>query len=246
VLGQHEGPLLGSPSTDTGTSGTEVAVSVVDNRVRGIFVNSEHSLSEVFRRRRWDDLLGTFPDLADMSVLDLGGTTLWWRRAPVRPRHVTVVNLHEPGPGTDGVAAVRGDACRAAELTGRRRFDLVLSNSLLEHLGGHRVRSEFAEVVRASGDAYWVQTPYRYFPIEPHWVFPGFQFLPVAVRARIAPRWPMGHTHGWSTTAAREEVMSTELASATELRSYFPDGTLRWERVGGVPKSMTIVRLNDR
>ena len=28
-----------------------------------------------------------------------------------------------------------------------------------------------------------VQIPYRYFPIEPHWLFPGLQFLPQ--RARI-------------------------------------------------------------
>lgn len=223
-----------------------MAVSTVDNRVRGMFVNSEHSLSEVFRRRRWQALLDTFPDLADMTVLDLGGTTLWWHRAPVRPRQVTVVNLFEPEPGADGVTAIRGDACRADELTGGERFDLVLSNSLLEHLGGHHVRARFADVVRSSGKAYWVQTPYRYFPVEPHWVFPGFQFLPLAVRSRIAPRWPMGHTHGWTPAAAREEVMSTELVSATELRRYFPDGTIRWERVGGVPKSMTVVRLSDR
>ena len=31
-----------------------------------------------------------------------------------------------------------------------------------------------------------VQTPYRYFPVEPHWLFPGLQFLPMGLRARGA------------------------------------------------------------
>ena len=31
-----------------------------------------------------------------------------------------------------------------------------------------------------------MQTPYRYFPIEPHWLFPGMQFLPLPVRWSIA------------------------------------------------------------
>ncbi len=39
----------------------------------------------------------------------------------------------------------------------------------------------------------WVQTPYRYFPIEPHWIFPGFQFLPLSARTEISRRWPLGN-----------------------------------------------------
>jgi hypothetical protein len=87
-----------------------------------------------------------------------------------------------------------------------------------------------------------VQTPYRYFPIEPHWLFPGMQFLPLRVRWSIAPRWPLGHTRGWSRSQALDEVMSTELIGATEMRAYFPDGILYWERFLGLRKSIIVIR----
>jgi hypothetical protein len=91
-------------------------------------------------------------------------------------------------------------------------------------------------------DAYWVQTPYRYFPVEPHWVFPAFQFLPIATRSALSSRWPLGHTYKWDREKARADVMSTELLSATEMKVYFPDATLYWERFAGLPKSMVAVR----
>jgi hypothetical protein len=174
-----------------------------------------------------------------MRVLDLGGTTLFWVRSPVRPKSVTVINLNAPGDGLSWVRPIQGDACDARELVGDEEFDLVFSNSLIEHLGGYVKRASFAEVVRSMAPRYAVQTPYRYFPIEPHWVFPGMQFLPLKVRTWLAPRWPLGHTHDWTERDAREEVMFTELLTLTEMRCLFPDAHIWWERFAGLPKSLT-------
>jgi hypothetical protein len=103
-------------------------------------------------------------------------------------------------------------------------------------------RRRFADVVRTMAPRYSVQTPYRYFPVEPHWVFPAMQFLPLRVRSWIAPRWPLGHTHGWTAEDAQDEVMSIELLSLTDMRTYFPDARIVWERLAGLPKSMTAIR----
>jgi hypothetical protein len=65
--------------------------------VRSCFVGPDSSLSERMRLRRWERLRTELPDLETMRVLDLGGTTLYWARSPVRPRSVTVINLKEPG-----------------------------------------------------------------------------------------------------------------------------------------------------
>ena len=177
-----------------------------------------------------------------MRVLDLGGTTLFWERAPMRPRSVTVINLLEPGDGGPSVRPILGDALDARELAGDEAYDLVFSNSLIEHLGGHLKRVAFAEVVRSMAPHHAVQTPYRYFPVEPHWVFPCMQFLPLKARSWLAPRWPLGQTHGWPRETAAEQVMCTELLSLTEMRFYFPDSRIVWERFGGLPKSMIAVR----
>ena len=210
--------------------------------VRGWFVGADRSLAERMRLRRWEQLTREFPDFERMRVLDLGGTTLYWTRSPVRPRSVTVINLKEPGEGRSWVSPVTGDACDARDLVGGEEFDLVFSNSLIEHLGGHLPRTRFAAVVRSMAPRYAVQTPYRYFPIEPHWVFPGMQFLPLRARSWLAPRWSLGHTHGWAAPDALEEVMFTELLSLTDMRTYFPDARIEWERFAGLPKSITAFR----
>lgn len=210
--------------------------------VRSWFVGSDRSLAERARLRRWRQLRETLPDFEDLRVLDLGGTTVFWDRAPERPRSVTVINLVEPGEGLPWVRPIAGDALDARELAGSADFDLVFSNSLIEHLGGHLNRVRFAEVVRSMAPRYVVQTPYRYFPVEPHWVFPGMQFLPVRARSWLAPRWPLGQTRGWPADEAMNEVLCTELLSLTEMRFYFPDAHIEWERMAGLPKSMTAFR----
>jgi hypothetical protein len=210
--------------------------------VRSVFVGADHSLAERMRLRRWARLTGEFPEFEDMRVLDLGGTTIFWERSPLRPKSVTVINLGAPGDGLSWVRPIDGDACDARELVGDEEFDLVFSNSLIEHLGGHLKRAQFADVVRSMAPRYAVQTPYRYFPVEPHWVFPAMQFLPLNARSWLAPRWPLGHTHGWPEADARDEVMFTELLSLTDMRTYFPDARIEWERMAGVPKSMTAFR----
>ena len=215
---------------------------MLNARIRNYFVLGDDSLGQKMRVRRWTRLRQEFPDLENMRVLDLGGTTIFWRRSPVRPRSVTVINLEAPGEGLPWVTPIKGDACYAPDLVGGETFDLVLSNSLIEHLGGHLQRVRFAEVARSMAPHYIVQTPYRYFPIEPHWLFPGHQFLPLNARVWLAPRWPLGHTHGWPADDARDEVMSTELLSLTDMQAYFPDGRVLWERFMGLPKSLTVVR----
>jgi hypothetical protein len=192
----------------------------------------------------------TFPNLSEMTVVDLGGTVESWLRAPARPAHVTVVNLFEPGDSKEPwVTPIQGDACDATASLIRHgistRFDLVFSNSLIEHLGGHAKRIAFAEQVHMLAPRHWVQTPYRYFPLEPHWLFPLMQFLPTNSRARVAYSWPLVHTRPASLEEARSAVMWTELLSKTEMQSYFPSSRIVSEKLVGVSKSLCAVSMTN-
>jgi len=189
------------------------------------------------QRAAW--LAETFPDLAEMSVVDLGGRLGSWTKAPVRPKHVHVVNL-EPLPDEvpDWAEVSYGDACALPEEIAGRRYDLVFSNSVIEHVGGHERRLRFAESVHRLAEAHWVQTPYRYFPIEPHWIAPGMQFLPVAARREVARKWPLAYTPGRTREEALERVLWTELVDKTQMRSLFPGSTIRAEKAAGLIKSL--------
>lgn len=208
-------------------------------RLRDRLVDNPRSVGARMRTRRWDMFQEEFPDIAEYNVLDLGGTAEYWRRAPVKPQHVTVVNLLEPGEPGDRIDTVTGDACEYKALD---QFDLVVSNSLLEHVGGHAPRARLARVIRSSAPRHWVQTPYRYFPVEPHWLFPGMQFLPVSVKARIGLSWPLQHTRSPNHSEAVDSVLWTELIGKTEMTALFPESRVRFEFMLGLPKSLLAVR----
>lgn len=212
-------------------------------RRRVVDYGSPDSLAARARQRRWHLLLSLFPDLAAMRVIDLGGTVEAWNAAPVQPAELTVLNLsHSVVGDRSSTTLVVGDACALpAELAGRR-FDLVYSNSLIEHVGGVARRMDLAASVAALSDRHWVQTPYRYFPVEPHWLFPGFQFLPLCTRALISRTWPV---MGWRSADLHHAVgdaLWVELLSRTEMLWLFPDSTILAERLAGLTKSLIAVR----
>jgi hypothetical protein len=213
--------------------------------IRRLLVDSPTSLGAKARMRRWEMFSNAFPTIEKLRVLDVGGTVEAWRRAPVKPRHVTVLNLYEPGESDDNsITPVTGDACNAADELARANvetnFDLVFSNSLIEHVGGHAARSQLAGQVHRLAEHHWVQTPYRYFPLEPHWLFPGMQFMPTAARVQIARYWPL--LRAANAENAIHMVLWTELIGVTEMRDYFPNSTILHERVLGMTKSLIAVK----
>jgi Methyltransferase domain len=207
--------------------------------LRDRIVDGPGSLGERKRARRWDWLVDAFPEIRSMSVIDLGGTVEAWLRSPVHPALVHVVNLEEPPREVPAwIRADQADACRLPSRISDSSYDLVFSNSVIEHVGGHAQRMRFADAVHKLAERHWVQTPYRYFPIEPHWLFPGFQFLPLAARAELSRRWPLVHTKSSSWQEGMSAAMSVELLSRAEMAFYFPDSTLRFERMLGAAKSL--------
>lgn len=212
------------------------------------------SLAARARARRFDQFLARFPDLGSMRVLDLGGEAHTWLGHSVRPASVLLLNLDWRAeaqkrelagtPESEWIEPLGGDACSPPPELAQDHFDLVYSNSVIEHVGGHLRRRYFAHHVRELGDHYWIQTPYRYFPLEPHWLFPGFQFLPLRARGAVHRRWPIGSSAGRSDSPERAVgiVLDVELLSASAMSFYFPDGELLRERIGGVTKSLIAVR----
>jgi hypothetical protein len=189
------------------------------------------------RQKRMNMLLERFPDFRSMRIIDLGGDARYWRASNVRPAHVTIVALHdwELRSLAPWMSGVFGDACDPATFTDT--YDLAFSNSVIEHVGGPRYRRAFADNIRKLAPHYWVQTPYRYFPLEPHFKFPCFQFLPLAIQVQVAQHWSGSYLPPHSEPV--EYIVDHELLSITEMRALFPGCELVRERVAGLVKSIT-------
>ena len=100
-----------------------------------------------------------------------------------------------------------------------------------------------ADEIRRVGHAYYVQTPYRYFPIEPHFLFPFFAQLPLQIRAELIRRVALGRPR----RRIRDRSEATQLAASVallrmkELRELFPEATISTERFAGLVKSLIAI-----
>lgn len=106
-------------------------------------------------------------------------------------------------------------------------FDLVYCNSVIEHIEPSK-RVAFAAELRRVSRGWYVQTPAFSFPIEPHALLPGAQWLPVAIRRHY---WRLGKLDQW------EEI---SLLKRAEMESLF--GPALPERVGPLAKSWVCIR----
>ena len=113
-------------------------------------------------------------------------------------------------------------------------FDVAFSNSVIEHVPPD-LQARFASEVSRVARRYFVQTPNRYFPIEPHYQLPFFQFLPRRARMALNRRFSLG----WQGKGDWEEIT---LLSAGDLRRLFPGAEIRREKVLGLTKSLIAVR----
>ena len=172
-------------------------------------------------------------------MLDVGGTPELWEFLPpeFRPR-VTLINMPRAGVnGWAGWLSVGGDGCRLPFRDAA--FDVVFSNSVIEHVGGPQQQSAFASEIRRVGRSYWVQTPNYWYPIEPHLLTPLIHWLPRRLKSQIALH--RGTMWEWveRPTPDRKEfylnhfLRDIRLLSAREMQALFPDGRLIRERAFG-------------
>jgi hypothetical protein len=211
--------------------------------LRSRLVEGQGTIGERSRARRWERFAAAFPAIGSMSVIDLGGTAQAWQRGPVRPAALHIVNL-EPEPESNLPGWIRANVADACDLPASIRdgsYDLVFSNSVIEHVGGWSQRQRFADAVHELAVRHWVQTPYRYFPVEPHWLFPGFQFLPLPARAAISRRWPLAHSLAATRDEGVRQALGVELLSRTEMAFLFPGSVIWAERMAGLVKSLIAV-----
>src|SRR5215210_1238578 len=106
-------------------------------------------------------------------------------------------------------------------------FDLAYSSSVIEHVPPER-RAAFAAEVKRVARGWFVQTPARSFPIEPHALLPVAHWLPVSLRRRY---WRLGAMGHW------EDI---RLLGRRELETLF--GPAAPERVGPLTESWVCVR----
>jgi 2-polyprenyl-3-methyl-5-hydroxy-6-metoxy-1,4-benzoquinol methylase len=196
------------------------------------------------RKRRFAFFLHLLQDVErPVHILDVGGEQRFWEVmsfTDVPGVHITLLNVNKPEVRHANFSELQGDATHLIGIDDRQ-FDVVFSNSVLEHVGGYNQQKRMAQEVRRVGKRYFVQTPNYWFPIEPHFLFPGFQYLPVSIRAFLINHFDLG----WmkripEIQQARAQVEEIRLLREKELLELFPDSELYREKVLGLTKSFVV------
>jgi SAM-dependent methyltransferase len=136
-----------------------------------------------------------------------------------------------------------------------RHYDLVFCSSVIEHVTGPKgivynledagqfaasakaAQANFAAELRRVAKRYFVQTPYKYFPIEQHSFLPFFVVL-------LPRRWQVRlmrflYERQW----LKPVYPDFRLLTIREMRALFPDAEIVLERYCGFVKSIVAIKV---
>jgi hypothetical protein len=212
-------------------------------------VEDPKSLSNRLRSKRF----GRFERLTDslprpLRIVDLGGTPEFWEQRGWAGRDdvlITIVNIQPRVSRHANCRPVYGDVTELSRFADHS-FDVAFSNSVIEHLFTFEQQAAMAKELQRLAPTFWLQTPNYWFPIEPHFHMPGWQWLPLRVRKAIIRRWRCG----WrgpcpDADQADEVVREVRLMTRNQLQLLFPNAAIVPERFGGLVKSWVVHSTNE-
>jgi SAM-dependent methyltransferase len=177
-------------------------------------------------------------------ILDVGGTPGNWSLLAVRPQ-VTILNLPRAIEARGSLTWIFADGCQLPFRD--KSFDVVFSNSVIEHLGDPLRHEHYARDIARVGIRYFVQTPNRWFPVESHLLTPLIHFLPRRWQKAMIEKFTIWEWIARPGPAERafyleHYLRDIQLLDGRAMRRLFPDARLIRERFLGLTKSLIAVR----
>jgi len=199
-----------------------------------------------FRPKRVRALKLQFPllDNPKATILDVGGVASWWTDVKPATRAITVINMDGEHESTCTAAGLKFMVADGRNLQfADKQFDLAFSNSVIEHVGTLEDQRRFAAELVRCGKSVYVQTPARWFPVEPHLITVFIHWFPFSVTRRLV-RWfsVWGWVYRPSQAAIDSFLRDIRLLNRQEVVSLFPGCQLQYEKVLGMTKSFIVTR----
>ena len=197
----------------------------------------------LFRRKRMKLFTKTFCPIGTTRILDVGGTMLNWELIKCDSK-ITLLNLTIPQNASSfspQYTFVVGDGAKM--MYSDNQFDIAYSNSTIEHLGSFERQQAFAAELRRVAEKIWVQTPSRWFFVEPHFLTPFIHYLPKGWQRRLVRNFTLW---GWITRPTQQYVDNVlseiRLLSHEEMQRLFPDCVILREKFFGFTKCFIAIR----
>ncbi len=203
------------------------------------------SLGASLRSKRFqifENLLDSnFPKDQTVQILDVGGTAYFWEHKKLlqsRRIQVTLLNLQEELGLPEGISSMKGDATDMSNIQ-TDQFDVVFSNSVIEHLYTWTNQLKMAKEVRRVGKKFFVQTPNKHFFVEAHYAIPFIQYFPKNVSYQILTKTKLSRWRKWHQGDAKQYLDEIRLINKREMKKLFPNSRIFSEKFLGMTKSFT-------
>lgn len=205
-----------------------------------------NSLANRLRRKRFKLFLGLVANLPrPVRIIDVGGTEVFWEQmkvAGLNEFEITLLNTKPQIVKYSGFNSLTGDARNLSQFNDNQ-FDVAFSNSVIEHVGSYADQQAMACEMQRVARRLYVQTPNYYFPLEPHFLFPFFQFLPFELKTQLVMRFRLG----WlprvkEKEKARDICTSIRLLTKKELKTLFAGARIHNEYFLGLVKSFVVIK----
>jgi len=198
----------------------------------------------IFRRHFGIPRMHQFVDMFDLkptdNVIDVGGARGNWEFISIHP-NILLVNLDDDEWEDGKIRKVKGDGTCLTHPD--HSFDIAYSNSVIEHVGGWSEQTAFAREISRVAPRYYVQTPNRWFFLEPHLLAPMLHFLPRPVARRLVRYcsiWGLVTKPDLRTIDSFLEGI--HLLGVKEMKKLFPEAEIHREKFLGMTKSIIAVR----
>jgi len=204
---------------------------------------NKKSLGNRFRTKRFDFFLEKMEKLEKpLTILDVGGKINFWENRGIEGNtnyKITIVNVEKEKSKYSNIKCVIGDATNLKEFKAQS-FDIVHANSVIEHLYNFENQKKMAKEVTRIGKKHIIQTPNRYFFIEPHYLIPFFQFLPNSIKYLILTKTKLSRLKKWEKSFAKQYINEIRLLNLKEMKNLFPESNIYYEKFLGMNKSFTM------
>jgi methyltransferase family protein len=244
--------MLGSPRWATVTPSPRLAA-----RLGNLFRRTAVRSSTACRNRRARLFLDRLQPLATDEIIDLGGGKGGYLAGILPYRsNVTIADVDPAvltiAAETYGFGTVRLDGSGVFPIADQE-YDVVFCSSVIEHITGPRevifdildskqfaasarvAQANFAAELRRVGKRYFVQTPYKYFPVEPH------SFLPFFI-VWLPRRWQIKLLDFFGRHWIKSVQADFRLLTIKEMSELFPDAEIVLERYCGLVKSIVAIK----
>jgi hypothetical protein len=189
-----------------------------------------------------------------LRVIDLGGAAQMWRRWGITEEdglQIVLANTHRLDPTHRGeaspgafVSSIEIDVLDL-EPSAYADYDVVFSNSMVEHLPSRDAQARLAARIVASGKPYFIQVPNKHCIVDPHFPHPFAAFFaswPPALQMRAIQWHPLGtRRRATSRDEAVRRIETYHPLAKRDLAALFPQARIETEWNLGLPMSLIAI-----